>query len=292
MIRPLPALAIGLALAAAPLAAAPPEPELRPTLLLTASGSLVVEADGSASEVAVDTPLSAALHPALVATLSKLRFRPVRVGGQLVRASTGYAVTLAGEPLAQGLRVKIDSITFGPVKGSQAVRADGAVEEIEGRQLGPPGYPHSLEVAGIMGEVRLAILVGADGRAEDVGLVRSMLFGQQFRKGVALKALDLLEKTSVQAARAWTFKVAPGYGAHSASERTVLTQVDYVLGPGGLDVRKEGQWLPVLDAPAHAIAWVPAEISGRLAEASPGQGSLAGAGSIQLTRPASGTPVL
>ncbi len=270
------------------------EYEVSPALLLEAGGSLVVATDGSVESVAIDTPLSPALHDALQASLGKMRFEPIRIKGELVRAKTGFHVVLAGTREGESIRARIDAITFPAPKGETPELAPDPEQTLRPGRLDPPRFPRAEQMSGIMGTVKLAIRITPEGRTGDVQVVEGMIYDTGVSPVRARRALRNFEVAALGAARGWSYKVPADAAIRNADQMTATTLVAFIFDlKGGFDLSKPGQWLPVQRAQSQPIAWLPREKSRQMLDQAVAVGGLAGGESrFRLQTPMAGAPVL
>lgn len=264
-----------------------------PVLVTRVEGMLVVDTEGKVAELTLETELSPMIAPAVERGLRAMRFKPVIVAGVPTAARSAFTLQLLGTKQDGGLQVSFDGINFRAPKGVEAQRIDEAGPVA--RKMAPPTYPGSAMIAGIMGEVQLALLIDADGKPAKVAIVRSNVFAAR-KTRATVSGMRQLEQAALAAARKWTFTVPEGFASRSLKERTSMTQVVFLLDSpgGGGSWYRPGAWLEVLRAPARPVEWLGPD-AGRLAadQVAPGSGGLAPvAGNLELAQPLSGTAVL
>lgn len=241
--------------------------DLQKALLLSAEGSIVIEADGSVGEYTIATPLTPELMEVLSKSIPRWRFEPVLVDGKPVRAESKMRLSLAAVETGKEYRVAIENVVFpgGMSALDQARASQGAPVQALGRQMNPPVYPRTLERAGVTGRVLLGLHFGPDGRMLDVVAVQSMLFNVRGYNNELRQAVRLLEQSSVEAARKWTVQVKQKPGT-TTTERdfTSLTTIEYVLTPTPRPGRPTpasnnappGQWRQATRTPKRAMPWL------------------------------------
>jgi hypothetical protein len=283
--------AAGLCLALATAgSAASDAPNVEPLYRMVAGGSLQIAPDGSVASVEVEPAVELQLREALARTVGKLHFEPIRVKGQAVQATTGFEAVLIGRRSGSGMAVNLDTIDFMTPKGMTPAAVDGD-GGIKGKSMRPPVYPHEAQMALRMGQVRLAIRVGADGKAVDVAVVDSLVYDFKFKPGALKSTLSGFEKASMAAARSWTFDVPPDAASRGAEDMTVTTSVVYLFDlKDGMHIDQHGMWWPILKAPRREIAWMPKTSSDRLADTG-GTSAIAGGGPVRLRESVAGTTV-
>jgi TonB family protein len=274
------------------LAAPRAEAELQKVLVTQARGAVVVAPDGQVAELRLDTALDPALATAVERGLRAMRFKPTIVAGVAAPARAGFIVFLAGERDGDQLRTRFDGIRFHappPTAGSSAA----GISIFQLRSDNAPKYPEQLMRAGISGEVELAFLVGPDGKATDITVVRSGLVGALPRGTVAGKAMKSFEKAALAAGRQWTFEVPAALAIGSAKDRTFLTTLTFSVGLANPRIHGDGEWVELLRGEVRPIPWLGADTAGALADSSTRDGSSARlVGSLELSSPLAGTPLL
>ena len=243
--------------AGAVLAAVNPAPTsipgpLESVVVMHVDGSIVFDEQGQVVEYKIDTPVVEALGSMLDRTVHAWRFKPVVIDGTPRRARTQMRIVLAAIKVGESYQVKVDNVVF---PGAGATKASDSVPQITRNQLKPPRYPGSLNRAGITGTVLLGIRIGADGQAEQVTAIQSMLFDVKGRDRVLNEAIRQLEKSAVDAAIHWTFNVPATIAHLSAEHRTVTVTAEYVLEKNTRDA--PGKWRTVVRIPKREMDWLP-----------------------------------
>lgn len=284
-------LIVGLALLVPATSAAPAEPPALETLrLMQVEGRVLIAADGTVSSAQVSTErVTPQLRDALLAKARAWRFKPFLVHGQAVPTQTKFRLVLAARQEGQAFDVRIDDVNFGDSQDPAAILPDGMPAFITGKRLNPPAYPKDLQMSDRTGEVLLAILVSADGRAEKVQAVRSLAHDFKGRLGdnASRHTMRVLEANAIIAARQWTFDIPPSRAAAGPAERTVMVQVAYVIR---YDVSQPGYWIPVHRGEFHPAEWLPSQGSSGIAFGGAASGTVSALDSpYKLLQPAAGT---
>ncbi len=284
-------LVLGVALLVPAKSASPADrPELETVRLMQVEGRVLIDADGSVSSAEVSTErVTPQLRDALLAKARAWRFKPFLVRGQSIQTQTKFRLVLAARQAGETFDVRIDDVNFDDPDNTAAVLPDGMLAQITGKRLNPPMYPRQLQASNRTGEVLLAILVGADGRAEKVQVVRSMAHDFEGRLGdnSARATMHVLEANAVIAARQWTFNIPPARAAASPAERTVTVPVTYILR---YDVNQAGYWIPVHRGEFHPAEWLPSRGSSGFAFGGAGASTVSALDSpYKLLQPAAGT---
>lgn len=284
-------LIVGLALLVPATSAAPVQPPALETLrLMQVEGRVLIAADGTVSSAAVSTErVTPQLRDAVLAKARAWRFKPFLVHGQAVQTQTKFRLVLAAKQEAEVFDVRIDDVSFGDSDDSAAVLPDGVPAPITGKRLNPPAYPRDLQMSDRTGEVLLAILVSADGRAEKVQVVRSLAHDFKGRLGenASRHTMRVLEANAVIAARQWTFNIPAARAAAGPAERTVTVPVTYTIR---YDVSQPGYWIPVHRGEFHPADWLPSRGSSGFAFGGAASGTVSALDSpYKLLQPAAGT---
>jgi TonB family protein len=223
--------------------------------LMTVNAHIMIETDGTVSQVDIDTKITPQLAESLQRTLLKWRYQPVVVAGQARRAKVGVSLALAAEQEGENYKVRLDGVDYPDVLNPSAVLADGEAEPISAGRMQPPGYPPSLQVRGVMGRVLLAIRVTPEGKAGEVMIVQSLLYDIKRPTTLTRRTVVDFQHVAMNVARNWTFKVPAG-SARRVEDMTVTVPVVFSMGYYDLDA--PGQWVPVLRLPRQTIPWLPA----------------------------------
>jgi len=142
---------IGLLLVALTAASAEPAPK---PIHFRAHARVSLDAQGVPQKVEVDTKLPALIRDAIAQRVGQWRFEPARVGDQPRAGATTVFVDACAVPAPGGsMRLAVDYGWNGPGY------ADGRY------LLPPPRYPIDAAKRGAVGEFRVVIQIGADGRA-------------------------------------------------------------------------------------------------------------------------------
>ena len=233
---------------------APTDAPVESVITTQVDGSLTFGPTGEVESYQIDAKVMEPIRLPLENAVRKWKFKPVLVDGVPRRAFTRIRVTLVAREAAGGYQVKVDNVVFPTRKGDAITRVDGEAEPITGRRLGPPLYPFGLMKQGVGGIVLLAIRVDSEGKAVEVVAVQSMLFDVRGYPKTLHKAIQLLEKSSISAAKTWTFNVPPSSKPRAADDMTVTVPVEYVV-----DTRPPppaGKWRTVVRIPKREIGWL------------------------------------
>lgn len=271
--------------AAATAKSTPAMTPLETVSVLTLDGRIVIEPDGHVSDVEIYTKLTPTLTAMVRRNVLTWRFKPLKSGGTALTLSSLLHMGLAAADEQGKYQVWVDSVTFPEVVGSPVQHIDGEAEPISAARTSLPSYPAELQSRGFMGTILLAIRVTPDGKAGDVTAIQSMYYRFNQPKWPGPRALEVMEKSAVDAARHWTFVVPQG--VPRAPERmTVTVPVHYVID---VDPHTPGVWVTVRRTPQRPIGWLPpATVTNRfgIANASGSAVSQYGAGPTLLNDPA------
>lgn len=165
-----------------------------------ATGSLVVETDGSVSDVKL--AMASSTREIYRQAIARWVFEPMRVGGEPVRAKARFTLLASGTaiPGSDDMRLGIDQVWFhesSSLEGEEEYRAERS-------RLAPPRYPADAAIAGFGGTVDVLVKLDAEGRVVDAGvagvaLSRRAVRSERQAESMARKLAD----ASVRAARGW-----------------------------------------------------------------------------------------
>ena len=286
------ALIAFLTLALAMLAVAPrasADGTVQLVMVTRAQGTLVVDAQGKVVELKMDTELNPMLAPAVDRGLRAMRFKPVTVDGVATAARAAFTVQLVGERVGDDLKISFDGISFSAPDGHRSEADEADRKGLAKRRMTPPSYPLDLARDGMTGEVQLAFLVGADGRVEDMVVVRTTLYGS--RPGQSeTEAMRQFEKATLRTARSWTFRLTPELAAAPAKARTRFTRVVFTIDGGDPEKAKPGQWVEVLREPSRVAPWLDEDTARKAAGQYVASGGLSSVGgTLELLDSLAGT---
>ena len=221
------------------------------------TGRLIVDVDGSASNVEIDLPpREREIYRSL---FSRVRFDPVLRDGRPVRAETGFVIHLYAEkiPDSPQMRFGVEDITF------VAPSADGH-DEVPSSELRPHTYPLAMEQENTGAMVMLLLRLDEAGRvidaaAKDVDLYAHRLSSPRVAGGKA----ERFVRRSVEAAQDWIIRDP------QAIERGSVF-VPVVFSPPGTG---RSTWQPVFEMRASQLPWMQAAMSEAIAFTAGGQPS-------------------
>jgi len=123
---------------------------------------LVVDQSGVPQDIQVVRPLGLGLDQKAIEAVQKWRFRPGIKDGQpvpvMANIEVNFRLQQSPEPVAA-------------VGGSRPVTVGGKVMESRIVQRVPPEYPANAKTARIQGTVEVGIVVGPDGKVQNVGVI-------------------------------------------------------------------------------------------------------------------------
>lgn len=224
-----------------------PAPVKRPPLFFaTVAGSLVVEPDGSVSEVKLELPGDAGRI--YREALAKQRFQPVEIDGRIVRAHAFFKLRARATPIdgSSEARLFIDDITF--------VDPPGQGQPQEPRQttsLKPPRYPSAAARRGVGASVMVRIQLNAEGRVVRAGIQDFSLSAvNPPTRDRAQRDANLFVRNTLEAVRDWTFDMdtIPTTGAE---EPTVLVPVTF----HSPTIPWDG-WVPSIPLEVRLLPWM------------------------------------
>lgn len=269
-------------LLASPLHAGPAQPAaaIESLRVTDASGELVIAPDGTVVSVELKTPnLPDALRNSLLAAAQAWRFSPIRIDGKPTEARTGFRMSLAARPEGDRLKVRMEAVNFANPPEAGAIVPDGEMAPITGKVLVPPKYPNEQMMRGVSGSVLVAILVGADGKAEQVHAVQSQVydFDKDRSDKATARAIKAFEASALAAVKQWRFGVPPERAGAAPEKRTSTVTMVFTVD---LHDSRPGYWTPVRRGARHPAPWLPSERTQHLA-----MGAMGGGGPADLDSP-------
>lgn len=231
-------------------------PELESVVIMRVDGHLLLDPNGGVVSYLVSTKVTDELRSMLELAIGKWTFEPVLIDGVPREIRTEMRVMLAARPVEGGYRIDVDNVLFPGTEGVLADQAKAVEGSMSGRKLSPPYYPQELAAANVRGTVLLAIMISADGKAEQVAVTQSMLVDVRGHPRLMKQALRAFEVASVFAAKGWDFNITPERARMPGADRTVIVPV--VFGgsdrkPGEVEV--DGKWHTFIRGPKRPISW-------------------------------------
>lgn len=228
--------------------------EVRKTLesSMLVTGTVTIRPDGTvqAHEVDPKLELSEALRTFIDSVVSRWRFEPVKVDGEVVTAKVPMSLRLVASRAEDGkaLAVRIASTQFGAAEDKA-----NASDSVAIKSRAPLSYPVNALRMGGKGTVYLLVRVGRDGRVMDVEAEQVNL-----RVVGTTKQMDFLRedfaRATVQGVKRWTFTPPTTGPEANASHWVGRIAVNYVSH--GERPAEAGQWETYVPGPRNtAIPW-------------------------------------
>jgi len=224
-----------------------PAPVERPPLFFaTVAGSLVVEPDGSVSDVKLKLPGDAGRI--FREALAKQRFQPVEIDGQIVRAHAFFELRARAAPIdgSSEARLFIDDLTFVDPPAAGLRHAPRHTTS-----LTPPRYPSSAAQRGVGALVLVRVQLNAEGRVVRAGIQDMSLYALEARSSArAERAARLFVDRTLDAVRDWTFDM-DAIGGIDASNPVVLVPVSFTPPT----MSRDG-WMPTIPLNVRLLPWM------------------------------------
>lgn len=239
-----------------------PEP-LESVKTMHVDGQILIDTQGRVELFEIETDVLEPLEVALLRLVREWRFNPVLVDGEARRATARMRVILAAHREDDGYRVSIDNVAFPEDKPAKPPITSPPIDSsvISGRSFRSPRYPRELEMQGVAGTVLVAVLAGPGGKTAKAKATQTMLYDVRGRDEVLRKAIAVMERSALSAARDWTFNMPVVREGDVPKDLTVMVPVEFKLGKTALP----GQWRTVVRSPKRPIDWLPASQSARAA---------------------------
>lgn len=234
---------------------------------LLVEGTIDINADGSVAAYAL--PRAKDLPSGIVGMIDKVvpqwRFEPVELRDGTTRARATMHLRFVARKLDNGnFSVEVRGAWFGGDKPEESVSSRD--------RMTPPGYPEMAARAGVGGTVYTVLKIGRDGRVEDA-IAEQVNLRVVANEASMQRWRDLLAKSALRAAKAWTF-LPPASGEDvDAPYWSARVPVDFIAPAGSLP--KPHQWQAYVPGPRARIPW-------RNDESDPGADAVAGGGVYPL----------
>lgn len=220
------------------------------------SGTIDVQPDGRVASYHIDQAdnLPEGVTRLIAASIPGWTFEPVVIDGKpvLARARMGLNIvaTQAGEDKHT---VRIDSASFGNTEEDST-----AGEAVSKRRMDPPRYPDEAASSNMTGTAYVLLKIDRKGQVADavVEQVNLTVLGD----AVQLKrARDLFSRTTLRAAKNWTF-IPPTRGELAEDAFWVVrVPVEYRLHDDALPARNGGpaygKWKAYIPGPRTEVPW-------------------------------------
>jgi hypothetical protein len=285
---------LGLCLALAPVAGRATEPAaaeasvLETVLSLQVDGELDVAADGRVAAYRIDTRLTDGVRASLDRAIPTWRFEPRYAGEALAPVTVKMQLSLRAQQTGETYRVTLENVRMWNKDRATASTVDTDAVTITPTRLTPPRYPAALLGGGVEGKVLVGLLLAPDGTVARAEVVQSQLYDAKGQEGALRKALGLFERSTLEDARRWKFKVGTQGGVPTPADLTVFVPVGYVFDAHG---PVETRWRTVVRTAKRPPDWLPtADDRTRLGVADVGNGgAVPEAPRVRLAADPSGT---
>ena len=232
---------------------------LESLLLMRVDTTVVLDPQGTLLEFTVKSALDPALKAALERSAAKWRFSRTSSKPAYGNASEDLRVVLSAIKVGDRFHYRIDSLGLLNAPDGQA---DSASEPPPIALRSTPGTSYPGDYWPVTARVLLAICVSADGKAEHVQAVQSVLSNVRGSPSSLANAIGAFERSAVAAAQIWTFRIAPDRAALPEGDRTGLVTVTFT-GDGVGNFDSVGVWYAVRRNPRRPIEWAAEKNGGR-----------------------------
>lgn len=253
---------------------------------MVVTGSLVIEPDGRVRSYAIDhaDKLPAPVNDLIGKNVPHWRFEPVLLNSRPVAAKAEMSVRVIANPTGDGhYALAIKGAHFGEKHPGMGIRREQMVQ---------PGYPVAAVQHRVSGTVYLVLKLDPQGRVTDVA-------AEQVNLGVADddrsmgRWRDMLARSSIRAARAWTFTLDPANQKKARDQLLVRVPVAYALHAWNSRPRRPsdayGTWKVYIPGPRQLVPWIDQRtLVSESADALPGDGVYPVGNELHLTTPPGG----
>lgn len=220
---------------------------------------IVIDEQGNPADFGIDTKVPEQVRVGLDRTARRWKFEPVLIDGVARRAKTAVRITLAAHGRdSEGYRVTVDNVLFPANAAKRKADAATSGKELTAKRLTPPRYPKELLRAGVSGTVMLALRVNPDGSVAEALPVQTSLFDVRANQKTASRAIALLEKASIAAAREWQVSVGANASSRRPEDLTVMVPITYMIGTSPTP-SQDGLWRQEIRGEKRVIDWLPAD---------------------------------
>lgn len=232
------------------------EPQVEGSMLVT--GTITVNPQGGVQSYTVRDldKLPPAVRQIIQTTVSRWQFLPIMAGGKAVTAEAGMSLRIVADMVDRThATIRVAGAEFGcdarPKSNLPGECPAGTAVRYAHRKL--PMYPRDALLAGVSGEVFLAMQVGRDGHVTQAAVRQVNLYEKTDESAYYRK---MLAEASLGAVKNWQFLV-PTKGPDATKDYWVVqVPINYTLGPpGSIPKHRYGQWNAYIPGPVQTIPW-------------------------------------
>jgi hypothetical protein len=228
---------------------------LETVLGLQVDGELDIDASGHVAAFRIDTPLADPVRASLDRAIPDWRFESRFPGEALVPVTVRMQISLRAQQVDTAYRVTLENVRMWAKDRTAAGTHETDVVTIATRKVTPPRYPLALLDGGVQGKVLVGLLLAPDGTVARAAVVQSQLYDAKGKDASLRKALDMLERSTLEEARRWKFAVTPHGGVPTPADLTVFVPVQYLFDARG---PAETRWRTVVRTAKQSPDWLPA----------------------------------
>ncbi len=221
-------------------------------ILLSVSGKIHIDREGSVVDYSLDTRVSDAVRQAIDSQVRGWRFEPIVVDGAAVPATTSMGFTIRAEPTPDGrFELHFGKTSFGaPESIAASQRGKGAIQ-----------YPMALLEARAGGRVMLAVRIDSDGKVIDAHPYQTSLNVRGSERQVQ-RLREALEHAALRAVVHWRYRMVESVDGESVAMSAIIP-IDFAINTPAAPRSKQIGWRKLVPGPINRAPWqapVPADL--------------------------------
>ena len=217
------------------------------------TGKITIEADGRVNGFELDQreKLPDPVAGLVERSVPLWRFDPMRVEGKPVKTQARMSMGIVAK------KQQDDQFLLDIRNAGFVVENQDPAKEISGKAMRPPSYPEAAYRMGVKGTVYLILRLTPQGTVAEAFTeqVNLTVVGDE---RVMARGRDLLSRSALQAAKAWTFNVP----ANAADDEDPFWMVRVPVAYAWADDRtpQYGEWESYVPGPTQKAPWILEEI--------------------------------
>jgi hypothetical protein len=235
-------------------------PNVEASMVVT--GTITVNPDGSVRDYTLyrESDLPPGVLQLVKQSVPHWTFQPVEVDGKPVEARTGMTLRIKADMTADhSVALAVSGANFGCL-GKAAGISDQVCPPgstvVRSPHNEPPSYPIGALLAGVSGEVYVAVEIGRDGKVVRAAAVRVNMYSFDSNKGGQAANRKVLADAAVNAIKDWKYAI-PTVGAEAVQDHWIVTQpVNFILaGDRTHGLPTYGRWNSHVPGPEEDVPW-------------------------------------
>ncbi len=215
-------------------------------ILLSVTGKIHIDPDGSVVDHGLDTDVSTELRKMIDSRVRGWRFEPIIVDGVAVPATTSMSFTIRADPIADNrFELHFGKASFGsPEQIASSQRGKGAIQ-----------YPRALLGVRAGGRVLLAVRIDNDGNVIEAHPYQTSLDVKPGERQ-SQKLREALERAALKAVVHWRYRMAESVDGESVAMSAIIP-IDFAITTPAASRPKQIGWRALVPGPVNRAPWQP-----------------------------------